>query len=491
VSTPRRQNRRARGAVILAIAALCVMSAGPAASFVRFDFDQRYFVEPGFIVKDHTLVEGPNGRYHLFYIKADETLPENLRAKTLGHASSVDLVHWDFHPDVIPVVPNTWEDSFVWAPHIVRWGNFYYMFYTGVNHNYAQAIGLAVSPDLFNWLKYPGNPVYHPSTAWAAWDPAVWSNCRDPYVFQDGNTWYLLTTAHTLPPNKGAISLATSSDLVNWTDQGPLLVHPGPQAWHVLESSNLHKVNGKYHLFFTEQNIGGSSYLSASTLNGPWDYAARQPFDAGHATEVFQLRNQWMLSRHTTFTFAGVPRYVIKFDNLDWDTVGKPIVEWQDPMAGWTVWSGDAFYLQPTFWDNSAARGSEPSNFAGNSWVGTCELFTGPLQVGYPGLSAGETPVGIIRSQPFTITGNRMSLRVGGGNDASRLYVALYTAANSQLRPARHRQELGRHVGRGVGPEPVARPACVHGDRRSGIGRLGTHQRRRDRRVRAGSGGRR
>ena len=39
---------------------------------------------------------------------------------------------------------------------------------------------------------------------------------------------------------------------------------------------------------------------------------------------------------------------------------GKPIVKFVDPLADWTVWSGDAFYLQPTFWDNTLARGSQP-----------------------------------------------------------------------------------------------------------------------------------
>jgi hypothetical protein len=282
-------------------------------------------------------------------------------------------------------------------------------------------------------LKYPLNPVYTPSTTWASWNASTWSNCRDPFVFQDGSTWYLMTTVHT-SDSKGAISLASSTDLVRWTDIGPLLVHPGPvQPWHVLESSNMHKVNGRYHLFFTEQNVGGSSYLNAPSLTGPWNFAARLPFDAGHATEVFQLRGQWTLSRHTTFTFDGLPRYVIKFDDLDWHSVGKPIVQWRDPMQGWTVWSGDAFYLQPTFWDNSAARGGDPSNFSGNSWIGTSELFTGPLQVGYPGLSAGEAPVGVIRSPLFKLTGNRISMRLGGGNDPERLYVALYTANDTQL----------------------------------------------------------
>jgi hypothetical protein len=413
-----------------------VAAASPVGGFQRFDFDQRYFIQPGFIVKDHTLVEAHDGTFHLFYIKADETLPEKDRAKALGHASSLDLKHWAFHPDVIPVVPNTWEESFVWAPHIVQAYNVYFMYYTGVNRKYSQAIGLAVSDDLFNWIKAPNNPVYKPSTDWASWTDSTWSNCRDPYVVQDGPLWYLTTTAHTKanPYVRGAVSLASSPDLVHWTDLGPLMVHPGPNAWHVLESSNLHHHNGMWHLFMTEQDVGGSTYMSAPALTGPWSYASRLPLDAGHATEVFKLRGTWMLSRHTTFTMGGVPRYTIKFDDLDWNTSGKPLVRYTDPLADWTVWSGDAFYLQPTFWDNSLARGGEPSNFGGNSWIGTHELFTGPLQVGFPGLTVGDEPVGRLRSKPFVLTGNRLSFRIGGGDDLERLYMALYTSADGVLR---------------------------------------------------------
>jgi hypothetical protein len=402
--------------------------AAPSVAFERFDFDQRYFIEPGYVVKDHTLVEAADGTRHLFYIKADETLPEGERAKALGHASSTDLVHWTPHPDVVPVVPGTWEEAFVWAPHIVRWNGVYWMFYTGVNWNYAQAIGVAVSVDLFNWVKYTGNPVYTPSTTWASWNSSTWSNCRDPFVVEHDGVFYMTTTAWT-NQSRGAISLASSTNLLDWTDLGPLLVHPGPwQTWHVLESSNLHWLNGKWHLFCTEQDVGGAQYLSAPALTGPWDWSSRQLFDAGHATEIFQLDGQWMLSRHTTFAFDGLPRYTIKFDDLDWNTVGKPVVVWRDPLQDWTVWSGDAFYLQPTFWDNSAARSAGPAQFGGNSWIGTYELFTGPLQVGYPGLTAGDAPQGILRSRTFTLRGNRVSLRVGGGDDLDRLYVALCTA---------------------------------------------------------------
>ena len=65
-------------------------------------------VQPGQIVKDHTLVEAAGDTFHLFYIKADETLPEAQRAKTLGHATSTDLVHWTHHPMAVPI-ERQWE----------------------------------------------------------------------------------------------------------------------------------------------------------------------------------------------------------------------------------------------------------------------------------------------------------------------------------------------------------------------------------------------
>jgi hypothetical protein len=416
------------------VAALAGVGGSARDSFAmqRFDFDQRYFIQPGFVVKDHTLVQAPDDSLHLFYIKANDTLPESQRAKALGHAVSTDLAHWSFRPDVIRVVPNTWEESFVWAPHIVQEDGLYFMFYTGVNRHYAQAIGVAASFDLYHWIKYLENPVYTPSTSWASWNSSTWSNCRDPFVFQDAGTWYMLTTAWT-NTSKGALSLASSVDLVHWTDRGPLLVHPGPQAWHVLESSNLIHYGGSYHLFTTEQNIGGSTYMRASSLFGPWDYPTREPLDAGHAGEIYYAKGKWMLSRHTTFTFQNTTRYTIKFDDLDWNTTSKPIVKATDPLAGWTVYGGDAFYLQPTFWDNAAARGAVACNFGGNSWVGTYELYTGPLQVGYPGLAAGEEPKGTMRSPAFTLAGDRISFRLGGGNDLARLYVALYTKDDMRM----------------------------------------------------------
>jgi hypothetical protein len=431
--TLQRSRRSVLTTVVLAAVVLCFNTA-PVTALETFDFDQRYLIEPGFIVKDHSVLKAPDGTIHIFYLKADETVPESQRAKALGHATTTDLKHWTFHPDVIPVVPNSWEESFIWAPQVLPVDSYYVMYYTGVNRFYSQAIGAATSTDLFTWVKDANNPVYTPDPSWAAWTDSTWSNARDPFALvDDDGTWHVFTTAWT-NTSRGAISHAAGPTYNALVDQGPLFVHPGPQAWHVLESMNLHKVAGKYHLTFTEQGIGGSSYLRADALTGPWIYENREPLDPGHAPELFQLDGSWMFTRHTTFLFDGLPRYVIRFDDVDWSAGVRPLIVWDDPLADWSIWSGDAFYTQPTFWDNSWARGGASANLGGNSWIGTCELFTGPLRAGFPGLAAGEEPTGVLRSRTFVLDGNRIKFRIGGGADIDQLYLALYTADDGVLR---------------------------------------------------------
>lgn len=428
--------RRAFVAAVLAgpVAAAFVPSA--ALGFQRYDFDQRYLVHSGFIVKDHTLVKAAGDTFHLFYTKGDQSLPVSETAKALGHATSLDLRRWKIHPDVIPCVPATWEEHFIWAPQVVQpaAGAQYYMFYTGVNSAWAQAIGVAISNDLYNWTKSTLNPVYKPDTTWAAWSDTAYSNCRDPYVFHDDNDneWHMLTTAWTRD-SQGALAHATSQNLFDWVDQGPLMVHPGPQAWHVFESSQLHFVNGKYHMFFNEQDVQNTSYLSANSLLGPWNPASKQFFDSGRAIEITSIGSGRVLSRHSAVSFAGQPLYSIKFDDLAWNTSGKPTLIPSPPLPGWSRVEGTAFAFQPVFWDNPVARGGAPSNFEGNSWVGTYERFQGPLQNGLPGDIGGDALTGLLQSTPFVVTGNRIEFRIGGTDDIDKCFIGLYTAADDVL----------------------------------------------------------
>ncbi|HEY1122350.1 MAG TPA: glycoside hydrolase family 32 protein, partial [Haloferula sp.] len=82
-------------------------------------------------------------------------------------------------------------------------------------------------------------------------------------------------------------------------------------------------------------------------------------------------------------------------------------------LANWTA-SGAAFTRQPTYHDNTAARGNVPCGLQGDYWVGTYENYDGIT--GAPGDTRGDTPVGTLTSQSFTIQKRYITFLMGGGN---------------------------------------------------------------------------
>lgn len=397
--------------IILAV----LLSTDAPEALVKFDFEQPYFREPGMVVKDHSLIR-EGSTYHLFYLRGNP-------AVDLGHATSLDLIHWNIEPPVLPVEPGAWDGKAIWAPDIfLSAQGIYYMFYTGVNSYVAQQTGLAFSYDLDSWFKL-GWPVYHPDPSWAAWSESEWSHGRDPFVFEYDGTRYLLNTVLT-NNSRGAIASAVSSDYFNWQDNGPIYVH---NSWHVLESVQCIYKDSKFHLFFTEEEVYGTSYMCSDSLYSGWDIATRSIIDLGQAAEIDRFDDNYLFSRHTTYLDEhGDLSYIIRFDPLSW-IGGTPML--QKPWAlskNWNLIYGIAFAFQPTFGNNPLVRGdSVDAGFLGDCWINTYERYQGPLMYGSPGGYQGDAVTGMIRSNPFVITGNSMNLLVGGGNYPDACYIAL------------------------------------------------------------------
>ncbi len=406
---------------VCAVAAVTLLCVGQTAAMVKFDFEQRYFAEPSQKVLDHSVIE-EDGIYHLFYLRGDP-------AVNVGHATTTDFVHWNIEDPLLE--PGTWDNLAMWAPHVVRDPSFgWYMYYTGVNLSWAQQTGVAFSSNLSDWTKIPW-PLYHPDPIWAEWDETIWCHGRDPHVMEYNGKYYMFVTAKT-NGGLGAVGCAESDDWFSWTDIGPLYVH---DSWHVLESVFIMQRNGKFHMFFTEQEVFGTSHMSSNTLFGGWDIANRRIIDTGHAPQITQLSDGTeMFSRHAVYNDGqGVLFYTLRFDTLAWaGDIPAPYKPW--PLAGdWNLIWGNAFAYQPVFGNNPKVRGENVADtFEGHCWIGTYERYTGPLGFGTVGGFQGDSRSGVIRSKPFTITGNSMNLLVGGGNDIDMLYVGLMNASTGQ-----------------------------------------------------------
>jgi len=461
VHRPRPRARRASprpvliGLLLSVAVALDLGAPRPAAAFVRFDFEQAYYVHPGRQVWDFSVTR-PDSVYHIFYHTIHEMTPHSSYADTIWHATSPDLVHWDAPVPVVFSGTAAWDTSAVWAPDVFRdeangrWG----LAYTGAGAGMNQRLGLAFSSDLAAWSS-AANPVLAPDSAVYQWSlTGTWSDFRDPFLWRDADTWHVLLTAKQ--PGVGVIFHAVSPDLAACEDVGPLFANDGPTPARVLESVQYHRFGTHHHLLFGEFNTAGISHVSATDL-ADLTMATRKIIDDGYAPELDSFDpDVHVLSRITPFVSydPGLISYVVRFDTLHVSPDSTEfVVHKPHPLdARWEVHVGTAAVAAPTFGDNPVWR-SEPSvGLVGNGYLGTAEFYQGPLSgLGAPGALLGGGATCRLDSRPFAVTGDSISLLVGGGDDPANLYVALVDAVADTI--------LLRETGDG---EPLLKPRRWH-----------------------------
>jgi predicted GH43/DUF377 family glycosyl hydrolase len=131
-----------------------------------------------------------------------------------------------------------WEKSCIYQPWLLEHNGRFFDFYNAAKGSREQT-GLAFSTDLFNWMRYPANPVIRNRPD--SYDSGF---CSDPKVFRDGDHWTMIyfgvgfKAAH--------IMIAFSRDLVYWTaDPEPLYKAGGNPSG--LDKRYAHKVSLVYN----------------------------------------------------------------------------------------------------------------------------------------------------------------------------------------------------------------------------------------------------
>lgn len=265
------------------------------------------FTEPGKYTNHHTIFK-KDGDYYLYYTHGDQTpdladlyyfgfrKPGN--EKSINLAVSKDLKNWDFKGEMWKVSDNSWDSRVIWSPGILEDAGRYYMFYTGCSRQITQRIGLAVSEDLINWQKRD-KAVFSPDTSWAYWREGAWADCRDPFVIKDGNKYVMYYSSRSKNLNY-VIAAATSTDLINWTDRGPIL----EGARIPMESPCVVKKDGRYHLFYVVSSKNLYHALSADPLTG-WQNASGAAFQVdgfdGSNVELVKENDGFLLSYNKVY----------------------------------------------------------------------------------------------------------------------------------------------------------------------------------------------
>jgi predicted GH43/DUF377 family glycosyl hydrolase len=148
-----------------------------------------------------------NGKFVMFYRAQDKN-----GISRLGYAESSDGIHFTRHPQPVLSPETEYEkDGGVEDPRLVKFGDTYYLTYTGYNKKDAQ-LCLATSKDLLHWERkgvilpaYKGNW----NVGWTKSGAIVPEKINEKYWM------YFLGTSADKTDQTG---LAYSTDLIHWTE---------------------------------------------------------------------------------------------------------------------------------------------------------------------------------------------------------------------------------------------------------------------------------
>ena len=257
--------------------------------------------------------------WHGFFLQADKALknPE-LRHFNVsqGHATSRDLKTWEHKGTMFaPAEGPAWDDYTTWTGSVVQDNDgLWHLFYTGSRRSedgLKQRIGHATSADLHNWQRVgDGLALDLSGDLYEEYTPGHWHDraMRDPWVMRDpdGDGWLMYFTARipgVAEPNAGgAIGLATSPNLYDWTLQPPVYaggtfgqmevpqVFEAKGRWYCLFCTDGSHYSKAYAASYPGEPVQGTHYLVADDPRGPWKVAPGPFLDGDPAINRYAAR---------------------------------------------------------------------------------------------------------------------------------------------------------------------------------------------------------
>lgn len=254
-------------------------------------FDQSSGEKDSWYINDHCFIQGPDETWHMFGITGRDA-PHKWEEIHFAHAVAESLTgEWIKKPYALSCRQDL-NETVLWAPHIIKHKETYYMFYCGGDPDHRRyQINLATSRDLYEWSRYTGNPLFTDGY-----------DGRDPFIFHDdlNKRWILYYTA-TSKPEGGyhIVGAKISSDLIHWSkDRYVVFKDTAKGTWGGnTESPQVIRRGDWYYLF-----IGpGASYKTTKVYKSQdmfnWDISDEVAELETHAAELIIDNNgKWCIS---------------------------------------------------------------------------------------------------------------------------------------------------------------------------------------------------
>ncbi len=268
-----------------------------ATNFKRI-YDPSIGEDQSWYINDHCFMQDDAGLWHLFGITHAEPASP-LDEKHFAHATSNDLwaEQWDKQPPVLHADENLGE-THVWAPHIIRHDNQYWMFYcAGGDDHTRYRIHLATSPDLWQWTRHAKNPLITDGF-----------DARDPMVLHVGSEWIMYYTA-TRPATGGVhvVLASRSSNLIQWSK--PIVVFESNKSGTFggpTESPFVIHHNNRYYLGMCLGDPYACTAFYQSDDPMHWDIHNEVGRVPAHAAEVIALPDGKYAVSHCGWGQGGV-----------------------------------------------------------------------------------------------------------------------------------------------------------------------------------------
>lgn len=198
------------------------------------------------------------GTYHLFYIFQDPDLPNG--GHCWGHASSIDLLHWIFHPTALAPAADDPEKGIFSGNAFISKQGVPTLSYYGIDAGICLA--QSTDDDLMTWTKLQDNPVIpEPKDGDPGW--GVY-NVFDPHIWLEGETYYAILGGNVKPHEiRDTAYVFQSEDMLHWTYLHPFYT-PHPDWTDPVEDCacpDFFKLGNRYVLSCISHSHGARYYL--------------------------------------------------------------------------------------------------------------------------------------------------------------------------------------------------------------------------------------
>lgn len=255
---------------------------------------------PGGYMNDHTLIKAGDGKWHLIGISGGGSGNE----KSFAHGSSDRLDGpWTEHPPLAAYIDDNGVPLDAWAPHAIEKDGTIYLFYrSDLNGVSTLALDTSTDPQLLVWQRRLDVSLTIPDDE---------NHFRDVMVIPDGDIYRMYYSGAW--QGRSATGMATSSDLIHWTHQGAVLTTSATAtevSWGTAESPFVFRQGDFWYLSITLTTSSEGDYhqtLVFRSADPTWfgDYNGDKTATPGanlvvelpvHAPEYVQDGAQWYIT---------------------------------------------------------------------------------------------------------------------------------------------------------------------------------------------------